>query len=218
VPGGTTFIEREAISMAGDDTVTIWLDGAKAGDDRAIQKLWDRYFHRLVRLAAKRLPGHARRDVDEEDVALSVFHSFCDRIGRGEFSQISGRDDLWRLLSVITARKASNVVRTRACLKRGGGMVLGESALVEGHDDGDPGLAQFLDREPSPELAAQLADDFRHVMESLGSPALRTIALMRLEGHTTEEIGRRMAISSRSVERKLRLIRMIWGRAAFGQT
>ncbi len=201
---------REAIPMAGDNSVTIWLDGVKAGDDQAIRKVWDLYFQRLVRVAAKKLPSHARRDVDEEDVALSAFRTFCDRVGRGEFPRLNDRDELWRLLVVITRRKVITVTRKRASQKRGGGKVVGESALLEGPDEGEQGLAQFLDHEPSPELAVQLAEDYKCLMEALGSHTLRTVALMRLEGHKAEEIGRRLVMSSRSVERKLRLIRTIW--------
>jgi DNA-directed RNA polymerase specialized sigma24 family protein len=195
--------------MAGDNSVTLWLDGVKAGDDRAIQKLWDRYFQRLVRVAARRLSGHARRDIDEEDVALSAFHAFCENAGRGRFPQLTGRNDLWRLLVVITARKVVGIVRHRACQKRGGGMVLGESALPDSPDGNDAGLAQFLGREPSPELAAQLADDFRRLLESLGDRRLRTVALMRFEGQNAGEIAVRMGISPRTVERKLHLIRKV---------
>jgi DNA-directed RNA polymerase specialized sigma24 family protein len=200
--------------MTGDNSVTIWLDAARAGDDRAIQKLWDRYFQRLVRLAAKKLPGHQRRDVDEEDVALSAFHTFCERVGRGQFPALAGRDDLWRLLAVITNRKAMAIARNRACQKRGGGKVVGESALLADPGAEMEGLAQFLGREPSPEFAAQLAEDSRRLVEALGNPSLRLVALMRLEGHGIEEIGRRLEISPRSVERKLHLIRMTWERIA----
>jgi DNA-directed RNA polymerase specialized sigma24 family protein len=203
--------------MVGDDSVTIWLEGMKAGDDRAIQKLWDRYFRQLVRVAAKKLPGHARRDVDEEDVALSAFHTFCDRVGRREYPRLNDRDGLWRLLVVITRRKVIAITRNRACQKRGGGRVFGESALLEGPDQGEQGLAQYVDREPSPELATQLAEDYKRLMDALCSHTLRTIALMRLEGHSTGEIGGRLAISSRSVERKLKLIRTIWEGIALGE-
>ena len=189
--------------MAGDDSVTIWLDAARAGDNQAIGKLWNRYFQRLVRIAAKKLPGHQRRDVDEEDVALSAFHTFCDRVGRGQFPELAGRDELWRLLVVITSRKALAVARNRGCQKRGGGRVFGESALLEEYDSEAPGLAGLLGREPSPEFAARLTEDYRRLMEALPGHSLRTIALMRLEGHHTGEIGRRLAISPRSVERKL---------------
>jgi DNA-directed RNA polymerase specialized sigma24 family protein len=203
--------------MVSDNSVTIWLDGAKAGNEQAIGKLWDRYFQRLVRLAARKLPGHQRRDMDEEDVALSAFHSFCERVGRGQFPVLAGRDELWRLLVVITTRKALALARNRACQKRGGGKVVGESALLERPDAGEEGLAQFLGREPGPDLAAQLAEDYKRLMEALVNDTLRTVALMRLEGHSAGEIGRRLAISPRSVERKLRVIRQLWERIALGE-
>jgi DNA-directed RNA polymerase specialized sigma24 family protein len=76
----------------------------------------------------------------------------------------------------------------------------------------------LLGREPAPELAVQLAEDFRRLTEALSTHSLRTVALMRLEGHTTSEIGRRLAISSRSVERKLHLIRKIWEEIALAET
>ena len=92
--------------MSNGESVTQWLDGIKAGEGADIQRLWDRYFQRLVRLAAAKLPGHCRRAFDEEDVAISAFQSFCDRAGQGQFPQLNGRDDLWRLLATLTVRKA----------------------------------------------------------------------------------------------------------------
>jgi DNA-directed RNA polymerase specialized sigma24 family protein len=196
--------------MSCDDSVTMWLKGAKAGDNQSIRKLWDRYFQQLVRVASKQLPPHRRRDVDEEDVALSAFHTFCHRAGRGQFLELDRRDDLWRLLVVITKRKVVSIVRNRACQKRGGGRVVGESALHEVSSAGEEPLAHFPGREPSPDLTLQLSDDFTHLMQALGSPSLRLIALLRLEGHTAGEISRSLEISLRSVERKLNLIRTIW--------
>jgi hypothetical protein len=84
--------------MSHDNSVTHWLDGVKAGDDADIQRIWDRYFQRLVQLASSRLPRHARRMVDEEDIAISAFRSFCDRVGRGQFPDLAHRDHLWRVL------------------------------------------------------------------------------------------------------------------------
>ena len=60
-----------------DDEVTRWLEGLTQGDDLAIQQIWERYYERLVRLARKKLGDTSRRMADEEDVALSAFHSFC---------------------------------------------------------------------------------------------------------------------------------------------
>ena len=57
--------------MSDDASVSNWLDGLRAGDDADIQRLWERYFEKLVRLARTKLPARNRRDFDEEDVALS---------------------------------------------------------------------------------------------------------------------------------------------------
>jgi DNA-directed RNA polymerase specialized sigma24 family protein len=196
--------------MSDDGSVTRWLEGLRAGDADDIARLWDRYFHRLVALAGARLPGHVRRESDEEDVALSAFHSFCERAGRGQFPQLDDRDDLWRLLSTITARKAVRAVRHRGRQKRGGGRVLGESAF-EFEGQTDEGMAQFIDREPTPESAVQFAEDVDRLLEDLGNETLRTIALRKLEGHSSTEIAAELGISARSVDRKLELIREIWG-------
>jgi len=192
-----------------DGSISRWLEGLKAGDPADVQRLWDRYFHRLVGLAGTRLPRHARRDYDAEDVALSAFHSFCDRVSRGQFPALDDRDDLWRLLSTITARKAVSTVRHQTRQKRGGGQVLGESAVM-GAGEIEQGLARFLSREPSPDEAAEFADDLERLLDMLGNPTLRTIALHKLEGHTSEEIASHLGISSRSVDRKLELIREVW--------
>ena len=84
--------------MEDENSVTLWLEGLREGNDADVKRLWDRYFQRLVKLASTRLPGNARRVTDEEDVALSAFHSFCDRVSSGQFPQLADRDDLWRIL------------------------------------------------------------------------------------------------------------------------
>jgi DNA-directed RNA polymerase specialized sigma24 family protein len=196
--------------MSNATSVTLWLDGIKAGDHNDIQRLWDRYFQRLVRLAGARLPGHCRRAFDEEDVALSAFQSFCDRAGRGQFPQLNDRDDLWRLMATITVRKALDTMRHQTRRKRGGGHVLGESALLGAEDAGDSGLSEILSREPTPEDAARFAEDYQSLLTRLEDPALLSIALHRLEGETAVQIANAFKVSTKTIERKLRLIRAIW--------
>ena len=196
--------------MLDENSVTLWIDGIRAGDDADIHRLWDRYFERLVRLAGARLPTHSRRSVDEEDVALSAFQSFCSRAGHGQFPQLNGRDDLWRLLATITVRKALDTLRHQNRQKRGGGRVLGESALPAGGE----GLADVLSREPTPEEVAQFADDYCRFVASLREPGMRTVALQRLEGQSTREIAQSLNVSTKTIERKLQLIRAIWSQEA----
>jgi ECF sigma factor len=94
LPVSRRSINREVLALLHANSVTMWIDGIKAGDGSDIRRLWDRYIERLVRLAGARLPAQRRRSFDEEDVALSAFQSLCDRAGRGQFPRMSGRDDL----------------------------------------------------------------------------------------------------------------------------
>jgi DNA-directed RNA polymerase specialized sigma24 family protein len=198
--------------MSQEHSVTIWIDGLKAGDSADIQQLWERYFKRLVRLAGARLPTHCRRSFDEEDVALSAFQSFCARAGRGQFPQLSDRDDLWRLLATITVRKALETMRHQTRQKRGGGHVLGESALLVGDDRGGDGVVEILSREPTPEEVARFADDYTRFLDGLNDPMLRAVAERRLEGQSIQEIAQALDVSTKTIDRKLQLIRAIWSR------
>jgi DNA-directed RNA polymerase specialized sigma24 family protein len=193
--------------MSGEP-VSHWIERLKAGDSAAAQALWQVYFRRLVGLARARLQGLPRRAAaDEEDVALSAFQSFWDGAVRGRFPQLADRDDLWKLLVTLTARKALHLVRDQNRQKRGGGAVLGESAL-DALDE--PGIEQVVGREPSPEFAAQVADECRRLLDALGDAELRAIAVWRMEGDTVEQIAGRLKRAPRTVERKLELIRRLW--------
>jgi DNA-directed RNA polymerase specialized sigma24 family protein len=111
---------REArYSMSSEGSVTNWIGQLQAGDPAAAQKLWERYFRRLVGLARKKLQDAPRRAADEEDVALSAFASFCHHAARGQFPQLADRDDLWRLLVTVTSRKALHLRRDEERPKRG---------------------------------------------------------------------------------------------------
>src|SRR4051812_40908419 len=106
--------------MATDEgSITLCIAALKAGDRDAAQRIWERYFRRLIGLARARLrvaPGLAS---DAEDVALSAMDSFLRRSEGGRFPRLDDRDDLWQLLIVLTARKAANLARHARRQKRG---------------------------------------------------------------------------------------------------
>ena len=149
-------------------------------------------------------------------MALSAFHKFCAGAGRGQFPRLEDRDDLWRLLSTIAARKASALIRYQNRHKRGGGHVLGESALIDRDDAADEGIARFLDREPTPDDAAAFAEDYERLLGKLTDPTLRTVALLRLEGRSIEEIAGALDVAPKTVDRKLQVIRTLWEREGLG--
>ncbi len=197
--------------MSDGDSVTRWLAGVKDGDSADIEHVWSRYFSRLVRLAGTKLPAHGKRSFDEEDIALSAFQSFCDRANRGLFPQLDDRDDLWRLLATLTARKAIMAMRKQSRKKRGGGRVMGESGLAKpGQDHESSGLAAFCKDEPTPQAAAEFADQLEHLLQKLDDATLKTIALRKLEGFTSVEIAIELGVTARTVDRKLNVIRALW--------
>lgn len=194
--------------MATDDSVSAWIDQLKAGEAEAAQPLWERYFARLVGLARKKLQGTARTAADEEDAALSAFHSFCRAVDAGRFPLLRDREDLWRLLVLLTERKASNQARDERRLKRGGGKVLDEAGWVG--DGVGNGPDQVPGREPTPDFAAQVAEECQRLLKLLDDDLLRALAVGKMEGCTNPELAARHGLALRTVERKLGLIRKIW--------
>jgi DNA-directed RNA polymerase specialized sigma24 family protein len=160
-----------------------------------------------VGLARQRLRGQPRAAADEEDVALSAFDSFCRGAERGLFPRLDDRDDLWQLLVLLTARKASRLIAHERRLKRGGGAVQHASALAE---DEEESLAEVIGREPTPEFAAQVAEECRRLLDGLGDAELRAVAVAKMEGHRNADIAARLEVTERTVERRLGVIRKLW--------
>jgi DNA-directed RNA polymerase specialized sigma24 family protein len=197
--GLNSFVQAcRGLPMSSQGSVTFWIDQLQAGDAAAAQPLWESYFHRLVDLASRKLGARAR-NADGEDVALSAFDSFCRGLQRGRFPDLKDRDNLWKLLVVLTARKASHLLRDERCLKRGGGAATGAAKELE----------RVLSPEPSPEFAAELAENCQVLLDRLQDEELRSIALRKMEGFTAAEIAGLLDCAPRTIERKLRLIRSL---------
>jgi DNA-directed RNA polymerase specialized sigma24 family protein len=192
-------------------SVSDWIGDLKVGDNAAAQRLWERYFDALVRLARAKLGASPRRAADEEDIALSAFHSFCQGAARGHFPRLDDRYSLWRLLVTITVRKALDEAERNRRKKRGGGRVQMESVIPRGLSEGDEvGLEQIVGREPTPAFAAMVADECRRLLQALGNDTLRQIALLRMQGYSDPEIAQQLGCGLRTVGRKLELIRKTW--------
>ncbi len=197
--------------MDEDDPVTQWIEGLRAGDEAAVAALWDRYFGQLVRLARQRLADTPRRVADEEDVAVSVFRCLCSGAQHGRLADMADRGDLWRVLVTMTMRKVIDQQRRLGGKKRGAGKVRGESVFFHpSADKPSPGLQQFSDHMPTPLMLTSIEEEGERLLAALADPRLRQVALWRLEGYTNDEIAAKLALTTRSVERKLQRIRDIW--------
>lgn len=195
-------------------TVTRLITRLKAGESSAAQHLWELYFLRMVGMAREKLRGASRRVVDEEDIALSAFNSFCQGAEKGRFTQLMDRTNLWPLLVAITAHKAVDQIRHQRRQKRGGqGVTPDRTAQPVTAEPETFEFEAIISREPAPEFAAQVAEEFERLLNHLPDDALRSVALWKMEGLTTEEIAERLQCVPRTVERKLQLIRTLWQRA-----
>jgi RNA polymerase sigma factor (sigma-70 family) len=192
-------------------SVTLWIEELKAGEaGEAQERLWNRYFARLVTVARSKLGINPRREADEEDVALSALETFFRGVSEGRFPKLRDRNNLWPLLVQITSRKAFNQVRDVRVQKRGGGKVRGESVWERGHaESAAAGIDQLIGNEPTPQFAAQLAEQCRMLLVPLNEE-LRAVARLKLEGYTTQEIADRLTTSPRTIERRLESIRRQW--------
>jgi RNA polymerase sigma factor (sigma-70 family) len=183
------------VSSDASQSITRLIRAVQQGSSSAVRPLLAAYFDRLVQLARKRLQSLPGLGGYDEDLALRSFHSVYQRLRDPERPlDLAGRDDLWRLLATRTISRAIDLIR--------------------GHRPqevpGDQDLTQLLTREPTPEEAAEVADECRRLLDLLEEPQLRQIALWKVEGYTNEEVALRLDCVPRTIERKVRRIRLLW--------
>jgi DNA-directed RNA polymerase specialized sigma24 family protein len=192
-------------------SISLWLSGLKTGELAAAERLWRRYSERLLDAARTSLRDAPKVGSDEHDIAQSVFRNICSGAVQGRFSDVRNRDELWWLLLSITQQKVVDHIRRETAAKRGGGKVVREADFCVGSEDGGQfTLDALVGDEPTPEFVAMLEEETQQLLGALRDDLLRKVALARIEGYTVPEIAQMLSISTRSVERKLKLIRSSW--------
>jgi RNA polymerase sigma factor (sigma-70 family) len=183
------------LSAEASQSITRLIRAAQDGSNSAVRPLLAAYFDRLVHLASKRLQNLPGMGGYDEDVALRSFLSVYRRLrDPARPLDLAGRDDLWRLLATRTISRAIDLIRQH------------HPEEVPGDED----VSQLLTREPTPEEAAEVADECRRLLDSLPEPELRQIAVWKVEGYTHEEIAARLDCVPRTIERKVSRIRLLW--------
>lgn len=189
-------------------SVSVWLDGVRNGASTAQQAIWSRYLQRLVNYADHRLRQLGVRAEDGDDIAQKVFAGFFRRAQAGQFPQLEDRDDLWRVLVVITNDRVIDVRRKKRPAT--------ESAMgkVQDNSANTPAIEQVVNNGPSPELGCEVVESMRELMNRMDRrhPALKQIAALRLEGYTVQEIAEKLGTPKRTIERRLEWILEIWDR------
>ncbi|MEZ6063859.1 MAG: ECF-type sigma factor [Planctomycetaceae bacterium] len=189
------------------DDISVLLQRIREGrDEEASRKLWEAYFEKMTAVARRNLGSLPKRVADEEDVAASAMHSFFKAAEGGRLQDLQNRDELWKLLITIVIRKANRHKERATALKRGGGIVRGESVFAAPDSGKSAGLAGF----PDEAFFSDLSSECSHLLSLLDDDTLRRIALLKLEGYTTDEIAAEMNVARSTVKRKLDRIREQW--------
>ncbi len=178
-----------------------WIDVVRAGRDPVVQRLWNRYFQRLVCLAARQIGPNHHIQGDDGEAAVDVLHALCRGARAGRLDTSDDADDLWRLIVATAARKANT----------------GESARDIGPAEptAEPAtlVARFLETEPSALFLRCLQAEYESLLERLPDGRLRRVAQYRLDGLRPAEIAERLAVPIRQVQWKLKLIHDAWSLA-----
>ena len=121
-------------------------------------------------------------------------------------------EDPWPLLLALTTHKAIDLLRYERRVKRGGpGKQHAPPVGLEEAPAADIRMSQLIGKEPDPQAAFQVAEECQEILDRFSDTILRAIALWKMEGFTTEEIASKLGCTTRTVERKLQLIRRLWG-------
>ncbi len=186
--------------MVDDTDWDDWLEGLVRGDGPIVAEFWAAYGQRLQQLAASRLAPALQRRVGPEDVVQSVCRTFFRRAQAGEFA-LADSAALWRLLCGITLAKTRQKARFHRRKKRA---VDREQDVILGSESRDAEYQPAADQ-PTPQQAAEFADELFHLMQQLDAEQQQLVEL-KLEQATNEEIAERMGCSERTVRRLLKRV------------
>lgn len=190
-------------------SVTQWIEQLRAGQTAAAERIWNRYFPRLAKLAQVRLQTRADAGVDGEDVALSALDTLFRGLKEGRYERLGDRDELWRLLVTIAFHKAADVAAAAARQKRNAAQCAGASPAPLQLDDWNVVAGPT----PTAESLALFAEQLSLLLGGLPNDTCRRVAVLRLEGYTNDEIAERLQCARRTVARKLDVVRSIWREA-----
>ncbi len=190
-------------------SVTEWIEDLKSKDPEAQQKIWHRFVDRLVNFANRKLSGINSPVVDANDVANMAFYSLFEKTP-DQFESLINRNDLWRILALMAERRAIDVIRRAMAQKNGNDRLLNESVLPVNKDGHRLSLDHFPNADATPDFILILNEEIEVRLDSLNDETLRCIAIEKMQGAKNQEIASKLAISLRSVERKLSLIRNIF--------
>jgi len=159
-----------------------------------LDRLFEEYLPKLIRLAEGRIASRFKGKFDEHDIAGTVCRSAFRRWKEGRFV-FDDDAEFWRLLVTITRRKICNKVRDYNTQSRSIEKEVSEAAnSILSTPEPDPADAAAFE-ESLTILASRLDEQEKYVFT------------LRMEGREYHEIADLLGVSERTVRRKISVIR-----------
>jgi RNA polymerase sigma-70 factor (ECF subfamily) len=165
----------------------------QAGDEAAARELLDRFGHHILRVVRRRLAKPLRSKFDSVDFVQAVWASFFAVLPRQV--RFESPEELTAFLMKVAQLKVANEARRRSQKKYD---IKREHALADTADR-DGALAA---KQPTPSQIAVAREEWDRLVE--GQPNhYQQILVLRFQGHTLEEIARKLNVNERTVRRVL---------------
>jgi DNA-directed RNA polymerase specialized sigma24 family protein len=196
-----------------------------AGHPDAVDQIMRHYYGAMAMRAARLIHDyHIDEALFDRDDAVNVTLFKLWRAARdGKIPSIISGDDFWKLVCSSLHRNIRNARDYGERRKRGG---LGASPLrwdsqqaATGADDAGARHAYHRrDANPNdlcsdslpPDALTLANEEVERLLSLLHDPVLKSVASLRAEDYTIDEIAHRLGLTSRSIRRKLVEIRRIW--------
>jgi RNA polymerase sigma factor (sigma-70 family) len=169
----------------------------KEGDEDAARELLTRYEPKVRLVVRRQLPRLLRSRFDSLDFLQSVWGSFFRRIQTGP-NDLMEEQDLITFLAWAARNKVIDEYRRAGTRKQD----VSRERPLSGVGDAEAGLAGG----DTPSQLAQARETFDRLRDLLPEDR-RVILEMRAAGHSCKEIGERMGVSERTVQRALEDLR-----------
>lgn len=180
------------------DEIPNFLERIKAGDDDAARELLSRYESEVRLVVRRQLPRLLRSRFDSLDFLQSVWGSFFRKVRSGPADFVDSRH-----LVAFLARAAKNKVidEYRRAASQKQDVSREEPLWIEGHRPRDlPGAVD------SPSEVAEAREAFGRLSELVPEDR-RSILALKAEGLSSRDIGERLGISERTVQRVIEDLR-----------
>jgi RNA polymerase sigma factor (sigma-70 family) len=202
------------------------------GDLSAIDPLVNRHHDRILALAdeLRHRYGLSEAEYGPEDIVSDALLALWEQAAARKLAPFRTREEYWRWIRASLRGKVRQVRDRLRRKKRGGSGIARPAgppypARDQARGPGIPGLRirpllDELDEQlppvPPMERWVDDRDEFLSILEHLRGPMVREVLLLTYEGHTADEISRRLGIATRTVRRKLVLIRLTLEELGFG--